>query len=620
MTEFVEAAINAPGDISFTYIIPEELKGRLSLFQRVIVPLGNRKAIAFVTGFPDSSPVANLKNVSSLFDPLPVLDKNLSGLAFWMAEEYASSLGMCLHTMLPDKLKVFPPSRGSFPDLPERFTDGSAVKVKNSVRSIELPRVKREAEYLDIIKRTAAAGGKTMIILPETDLISDFAVKIRAAGVLTVEANAKLPQGKQFLALTAMQGEGPLCVVASRQGLFLPVRDLRAVILEEENANSYRSDETPRFLARDVLVERAKRSGFDVILGSYLLSVDTRHRFPPEKSEFFSPGRITVVAFKNRFRMLSPLAVKPLEDAVKKGKNAVLITTRKGFATATFCDECGSVIRCGKCGIPLVQHKEDSTLRCGYCGIKSPIPESCPKCKGILLSGIGDGVERAEAEAAELMPGVRTARIDTEALKRKSDRAGAKAEFKLGSGRLAVGTHLAIAYLAGIDGGAAVISGIEHLMNRNDFRAVEQALSFVAKAADTAPVSAKLILQVRDGKNPVARAVQGGSVEEFMRMELAQRKELLYPPYSRLAFITLSGKTEEELKNFQHIFGLSLEKHNSSGVEILGPLELGKSFAGFRSQFLLRSQTGVGALIKAAKAELSRDKKFRAKMIDVNII
>ena len=82
MTEYVEAAINAPGDISFTYLVPEELKGRLSLYQRVIVPLGNRKAIAFVIGFPASSPVKNLKNILAAYDPLPVLDKNLSGLAF----------------------------------------------------------------------------------------------------------------------------------------------------------------------------------------------------------------------------------------------------------------------------------------------------------------------------------------------------------------------------------------------------------------------------------------------------------------------------------------------------------------------------------------------------------
>ncbi len=618
MTEYVEAAINAPGDISFTYLVPEELKGSLSLYQRIRVPLGNRKAIAFVTGFPDSSPIVNLKNVSSAFDPMPVLDKNLSGLAFWMAEEYASSLGMCLHAMLPDKLKVFPPSRGSFPNLPERFTDGSGMK--SSVRSFELPREKREAEYLDIIKKTAAAGGKAMIILPETELIAGFALKVRDSGVLAVEAHAKLPQGKQYMALAAMQGEGPLCVVASRQGLFLPVRDLRAVILEEENAGSYRSDETPRFLARDVLVERAKRSGFEVILGSYLLSVDTRHRFPPERSECFKPGRITVVAFKNRFRMLSPLAVKPLEDALKQGKNAVLITTRKGYATAVFCDDCGGVIRCSKCGIPLVLHKEDNTLRCGYCGRKNPSPEACPKCKGLLLSGIGDGVERAESEIAELIPGASTARIDTDALKKKSDRAGSKAEFKSGNGRLAVGTHLAIGYLAGMEVGAAVISGIEHIMNRNDFRAVEQGLSFIAKAADTAPASAKLILQVRDSKNPVARAVQGGSVSEFMEIELAQRKDLLYPPFSRLAFVTLSGRTEEELKNVLQIFGASLEKHNGGAVEILGPLELGKTFGEYRSQYLIRSQEGVGILVKAAKSDLFRDKKLRARMPDVNII
>ncbi len=618
MTEYVEAAINAPGDISFTYLVPEELKGRLSLYQRVIVPLGNRKAIAFVIGFPASSPVKNLKNILAAYDPLPVLDKNLSGLAFWMAEEYASSFGMCLHAMLPDKLKVFPPLRGKFPPLPESFVDGSGIKP--SVRSIELPGAKRNEEYLDIIKKTAKAGGKSMIILPETESIPGFAAKVRDAGVPVVESHSKLAQGKQYLALAAMQGEGPLCVVASRQCLFLPVRDLRAVILEEENASIYRSDETPRFLARDVLVERAKSSGFEVILGSYLLSVDTRLRFPPEKSEYFKPGRITVVAFKNRFRMLSPLAVKPLEDALKRGKNAVLITTRKGYATAVFCDDCGDVIRCSKCGIPLVLHKEENVLRCGYCGGKSPARDVCPKCKGVLLSGIGDGVERAESELSELIPGVSIARIDAEVLKKKSDRTGSLAEFRSGNGKLAVGTHLAIGYLAGMEDGAAVISGIEHIMNRNDFQAVEKALSFVAKAADTAPASAKLILQVRDPKNPVARAVQGGSVAEFMKIELAQRKELLYPPFSRLAFVTLNGRTEEELKTIIGIFGVSLETHSGDAVEILGPLELGKSLGGHRAQYLLRSQKGVGALIKTAKSKLFQDKKLRARMPDVNII
>ena len=618
MTEYVEAAINAPGDISFTYLIPEALKGKLSLFQRVTVPLGNRKALAFVTGFPASSAVSNLKEIDSVFDPVPVFGESLAGLASWMAAEYAASLGMCLHTMLPDKLKTFPPSRGKFPPLPAAFKDGCGMKT--SVTSLELPRAKRLAGYLKRISEAAASGGKALVILPETELIPEFAEKVKAAGIQVVEAHSKLAQGKMYSALTEMQQEGPLCVVASRQGLFLPVKGLMLAILEEENASSYRSDETPRFLGRDVLVERAKRSGFEVILGSYLLSADTRHRFPPEKSELFKPGRITVVAFKNKFRMLSPLALKPLEDALKLGKNTALITTRKGYSTAMFCDECGTVIRCAKCGIPLVEHREDNTLRCGYCGHSEASPDACPKCKGALLSGIGDGVERAEAEAKELIPGVSTVRIDTDALKKKSDRLVAKSAFKLGSGKLAVGTHLAIGCLSGMEGGAAVLTGIEHIMNRNDFRAVEQALSFVAKAADTAPDSVKLVLQVRDGKNPVARAVQGGSVEDFTSVELAQRKDLLYPPFARLAFVTLSGKTEEELKAALLSFGSALEKNNLDGVEVLGPLELGKSFGGYRSQYLLRSSKGVGRLIKAAKQVFFLDKKFRARMLDVNII
>ena len=617
MTDFASVAINAPSNISFHYRIPEELKGRLGLYQRVVIPVQKRKEIGFITGFPEKSEVPGLKEIEGLYDPFPLLDGKLAEFAVWFAGEYAASLGMALHTMLPDKLKANPPKRKKYTALfPVTLKRGSS----SVVTSLQSDSRTRFEYYFKAAEKVLKSGRKVMFVLPGTEQIPGF--KKRAEELLSVkviETHGKLSYGKFYDALTALLSPDSCVIIASRQAVFLPVNGLGLVILEEENATSYRSEETPKFLTRDVLVKRGEIEGFDVILGSYLLSIDTRVRFPPVVDDYPGFDRLNMLQFSDRNRLLSPLALKPIEQAVKAEKNAVIITTRKGYSTSFYCNDCSHLFKCDSCGIALVRHSEENTLRCRYCGKSERVPDICPKCRSTKLGGAGFGAERMEAEIRKLLPLTRVERFDTEKFKKTGEKEQLREEFSASKGTVAVGTHLAVSLLKELSEGVVVIAGLEYMLNLNDYTSTEIAAAFLAGICDLTPPKVKIILQVKDMKNPVAAAIAEGDINRYIKAEIKSREDLNYPPFCRLAFAKVKGRTEEELRKHSEAFSSAAGRLDGKKVQVLGPLPLEKNRGFYMEQFLLKSKESLGPVLNGIMTNIESRKINIRKFMDVDI-
>ncbi|MEI7904652.1 MAG: primosomal protein N' [Candidatus Firestonebacteria bacterium] len=619
MTDFAAVAINAPSDISFHYKVPEELKGRLGLYQRVVIPVRKRKEIGFITGFPETSAVPGLKFIEGLYDPFPLLDGRLSELAGWLAGEYSSSLGMALHTMLPDKLKANPPKRKKYSALVKPEMKSGAVS--SLVKSIQAPSKERFEYYFCAAAAVLKSGRKVMFVLPETGMLREFAKRAEEIlKVKSVQLHGKLPYGKFYEALTALLSPEACVIAASRQAIFLPVNGLGLVIIEEENAQSYRSEETPKFLTRDVLVKRGELEGFDLLLGSYLLSLDTRVKFPPILDLYPGFDRLNILQFSERTRLLSPLALKPVERAIKAGMNAVIITTRKGFSTSFYCNDCNYLFKCEACGISLVRHADaGGTLRCRYCGKSVRVPDACPKCKSSFLGGAGFGAEKIEAEVKRLLPEAAVIRIDSERFQKAGEKWFMREEFASSKGAVAVGTQLAVSLLKGLKEGVVVVVGLEYIMNLNDYTSTELAASFLAGICDLTPPGVKIILQVKDLKNPVVAAIVEGDINRYIKAELKSREDLDYPPYFRLAFARVKGRTEAELKNYSEAFASAAGKLAGKSAVLLGPLPLEKQYGYFMEQFLLKSKEPLGPLLNKVMAELETAKLSIRKNLDIDI-
>ena len=617
MTAYAEVAINTPSGKTFTYLLPENLKDKLSLYQRVNIPLGTRKTIGFIVSFPESTAVKGLKPVDSLYDPFPVITPKLVELANWVSHEYCSSLGLTLHGMYPDKLKYFPTRKKEW--RPEGGV--SPVYGKYETVTVEAPLSERLLYYANEAKNIVKNGGSALLIVPEVALIETFAKQIEEKiGSPVVCYSSRLSHGKAFEALSKMLAEAPKVIVSTRQAVFLPINGLSLIMIEEENADSYKSDETPRFSTVDTAVQRGKIEGFKVLLGSYSLSLKTRyiHKSVYKKSSDLSP--VSVIDFYDFNKVISYKADKEIKEQLKSGGRAVVMATRKGFSTSLRCKKCGNTFNCNACGVPMVLHKENNSLVCRYCGKKEARPVNCGSCGGEVLTAAGVGVEKIEQELKKTMKYVPMERVDTELLSKGSEKKSAFKRFIDGKTELIVGTQLALPYVRHMEKGVVVLIGFDYVMNLPVFDATEKAMEMLLQLLDAVRPGVKIIIQVMKENNRIGNVIKRKLLEEFKLEELKMRAELKYPPFCRLGEISVTGKTEEEAEAKAELFKESMEKSGIKDIEILGPIAVNvPSRKGKTAQLLVKGKAGVSDAIWFAINELETKYSSVRKNLDITI-
>ena len=617
MTVYAEVAINAPSGKTFHYIVPEPLVPKLSLFQRVIVPLGFRKTPGFVVSFPKESTIKGLKEITGLFDPFPVITQPLSSLASWISKEYCASLGLTLHAMYPEKLKYFPTRKK------EWKPEGDLVirNGKNEAAGIEAPLADRVDYYLKEIENALQEKESVLLLVPEVAHIEAFAKEVEErCKAAVIRFSSRLSHGAAFEALSGMLSSSPKVIVATRQAAFLPINGLSTIIVDEENSSAYESDETPRFSTVSAVLKRGELEGLKIILGSYSLSLNARQKYPVVLKKSLDYSRLELVDFYDKNKVISFKLDNAFKEALKNGGRGVLLATRKGFSTSLRCNECGETIKCGKCGVGMAIHKEDNTLRCRYCGKKSKVPDSCPACKGILLYAVGLGVEKAAQEIKKTLKYVPMERIDSELLTKGSEKKAALKRFVDGKTELIVGTQLAMPYVREMKKGVVGLLGFDYVINLPSFDSTEKALDLVLSILDAANPGVKLFVQVMKKENRITEALLKNEVEKFKNEELKTRETLKSPPFYSLGEILISGKTEEEANARATEFMDCLVKKGDKNVEVLGPIPAYlPSKKGKAVQILVKGKSGVSEAVSYAISELEKKYSNVRKCLDVTI-
>ena len=295
-----------------------------------------------------------------------------------------------------------------------------------------------------------------------------------------------------------------------------------------------------------------------------------------------------------------------------------MVTTRKGYSTSVFCNECGHVFLCEKCGVALVMHKEVNSLKCRYCGEKISIPETCPKCSGVFLTGSGLGVEKVDMEIRKNFRDASVERVDTDIITKDSERESSLKKFAEGKTDIIVGTQFAVPYLRHLKKGVVIIVGFEYLLGASDYRSSEEAVNFILGIADLAGEGVRIIIQARTKENPLLDRIIKGDLGSFWKEELKSRQELMYPPYYRLALISSKDKDGEKasclLESLKKIIEVKIP-----GAVLLGPVFI-NSIGGYGNyQLLLKSKESPGKFLKESVAGLKSGEKFNSRNIDIEI-
>jgi primosomal protein N' (replication factor Y) len=499
--------------------------------------------------------------------------------------------------------------------------------------------------YLRAIAACLERGKGALVMVPEIALTPQLVSRFRARfGDDLAVVHSALADADRHAMWTRLRRGEVRVAIGARSALFAPVPDLGLVIVDEEHDASFKQEEGVRYNARDMALLRAHRAGAAVVLGSATPSLESVELVRRGKlAELALPDRAVAEATLPKvqivdLRRMGPgptgnkLLSLPLHRAIEQtlaaGEQAILFLNRRGFAPSVVCDSCGTIETCRACSVALTYHRgRGAGLRCHYCDFHGPLPDKCSACGAPALALEGLGTERLEATVAEAFPGARVARLDRDV----ADGARAQAildRMRAGEIDVLVGTQMVT---KGHDLPKVTLVGVvnaDAALSMPDFRAAERGFQLLVQVAGRAgrrDRPGRVLVQTRTTDHHAIQFAASHDVRGFWERELIDRREVNYPPFSRLALIRLDAPDEELCRNVAGRLA-ALARGTKDGlarrVEVLGPsaAPIARLRGRFRFRVMLRAKerAPLRAVIAALRGEVERvDRRVRV-VIDVD--
>ena len=465
--------------------------------------------------------------------------------------------------------------------------------------------------YLRVIETVVALGRQTLVLIPEIGLTPQLLARFHARLSCRVEAlHSGLSDRERLSAWTHARNGTADVLVGTRSAVFAPLARPGLFIVDEEHDLSFKQQDGFRYSARDLAVVRARDAGTPVVLGSATPSLEAidnvrrgRYRLLtlPHRAGGASPPRVDVVDLRSRpfDSGLCDVLVEAIEQTKARSEQALLFINRRGYAPRLICHACGWIADCERCDAHLVFHREDGRLRCHHCAsVRPPITE-CPGCGSKDVRRLGFGTERVTRALESRIDGLRVARMDRDATRRRGaleallDRVQAgDVDVVVGTQMLAKGHHFPNVTLVAIldaDGG---LFGI-------DFRASErmaQLLLQVAGRAGRGDRAGRVLLQTHHPDHPLLRVLVLQGYRKFCEEALEERRHARLPPFASLALVRAEALQRDAPQSFLRAAGACVSERPHPGVSVLGPAPSPME----RRAGLYRAQLLVDATSRAA--------------------
>ena len=441
--------------------------------------------------------------------------------------------------------------------------------------------------YLRLIEKVVALGRQALVLIPEIGLTPQLLARFHARLSCRVAAlHSGLSDGERLSSWTHARNGTADVVVGTRSAVFVPLARPGLFIVDEEHDLSFKQQDGFRYSARDLAVVRARDAGVPVVLGSATPSLEAienvrrgrYHRLElPHRAGGATPPRIDVVDLRSRpfDNGLCDVLVEALEQTKARSEQALLFINRRGYAPVLMCHACGWVADCDRCDARLVFHHEDGRMRCHHCAAeRAPVVE-CPECGSKDMRRLGLGTERVARALEARIEGLRVARMDRDATRRRGsleellDRVHAgEVDAVVGTQMLAKGHHFPNVTLVAIldaDGG---LFGI-------DFRATErmaQLLLQVAGRAGRGDRTGRVLLQTHHPEHPLLRVLVLQGYRQFCAEALDERRGARLPPFTSLALVRAEAPEREAPQSFLREAEACAGARPHPGISVLGPV------------------------------------------------
>ena len=454
-----------------------------------------------------------------------------------------------------------------------------------------------------IIDRMLAKGKSVILLLPEISLTPQTIgiFKGRYGDVCAVVHSA-LSSGERYDAYLRIAEGSARVVIGTRSAVFSPARDLGLIIIDEEQEQTYKSDQNPKYHARDIARYRCASEKALMLLASATPSLESYQKA--------AEGKYTLIKLKNRYGgaklpevtiadmrgeaqsgNISPLGAHLTNELCRvknEGEQSILFLNRRGYNTFVSCRKCGEALACPNCSVSMTYHTKRGTynegyLACHWCGHKEALPEKCPKCGSDKLAHMGYGTQRVEQELSLLVPGARVLRMDTDTTSTKFSYDKLLGSFRAGEADILLGTQMVT---KGHDFPGVTLVGVllaDASLYLDDYRANERTFAMLTQVigrAGRASENGKAVIQTGNPDHDVIKLACAQDYETFFEREIKLRKLLVFPPFCDIVLMTVSSEDEKELfvavrKLCEEFSKLTQENGEFSDVKMIvfGPFE-----------------------------------------------
>ena len=469
--------------------------------------------------------------------------------------------------------------------------------------------------YMEMIEHVIAEGKQAIVLIPEIALTYQTVMRFyQRFGDRVSIINSRLSKGERYdQMLRAKRGEINV-MIGPRSALFTPFERLGLIIIDEEHEGTCKSEQTPRYHARETAIARAAMDGASVVLGSATPSMEAFYKAVtgefrllrlPERAKQRAMAHVTVADMRKELekgnRSIFSDALRSLmEDRLKKKEQIMLFLNRRGYAGFISCRSCGHVVKCPHCDVSLSSHR-NGKLVCHYCGYEQPMVTSCPECGSSHVGGFRAGTQQIEELLLREFPQAKVLRMDMDTTKQKDGHEKILAAFSSGEADILVGTQMIV---KGHDFGNVTLVGVlaaDLSLYADDYRAGERTFQLLTQAAGRAGRGEKageVVIQTYSPEHYSIVAAAKQDYEQFFQEEMTYRALMGYPPASQLMAVLVSCKEEELLETACHYLKAYAEtcckkcERAGTSVQLIGPASpyVGKVRDTYRRVIYLKSE------------------------------
>jgi len=566
-----------------TYKCPEDLARALKPGMLVSAPLKKGVSKGIVAAINVVPPPGRIREIKEPHGDQPVLSAGLIELIRWMSEYYIALEGIVLKQTVSHEIFERTGTRKSAQKAPadDRFEPADIPD------DLLAPVMKSAAqkEYRAFLMRSPSAGYEfsaaikllhsfrnVIVLLPEIVSANMLYNEIsRTFGERACLMHGEVSKGRRSENIEGILAGRHDIVVGTRAALFAPLKTVSLIIVLQEHSGSYKLEDGIRYNIRDVAVMRGYIEKAVVFLASIAPSIDSFYNALSKKYALLEPvpaerQKVRTIDMRSA-RKMTPNISRPVFESVRSrlaaGKRLMFFINRRGHSTVVECSECGHTEDCAKCEAPLVMHKKDNLMKCRLCGKTRGVPDKCGRCGSFRLEMLGAGTEKIQEDLKGLF-GVDAPTIDSDSVKKGRGR-GRKMQASTKAAQIIIGTKMMTHNI--ISGGfsAAIVMNIDSAINLPDFRASEKAYMELALIRELIEPGGEAFIQTRFPGNHLFRHIRKDDYRAFASEELTMRKELSFPPYSRLLNLEITGNAALAEKIAAHV-------NSMQNIEALGPL------------------------------------------------